>query len=255
MKCVFLASLGLCASAWAAPPLYTVIDLGPQQGGEGLVWQGLVGTPTPAGFPSTGTIYSSTQTPTGRVMVGAAAVQTGLHAAKWELPAGTGSWQMTDLGVLPNASEASAPPSSYAYGLNRKGDVVGVSNTDSTQSNSLQTSVHAVLWSNGSAVDLGAIAGPQYSSAAEGVNDSGEIVGNTQTIVTNGQTAQRAFLYTGGKMYNLTFYEAGGARFLLSDATAIDCQGNISAVGTAASGGNTHSYLLLRQGPLRNCTQ
>lgn len=247
-----LASL-LCASAWAAPA-YTVIDLGPQQGGQGLIWQPLTGTPTPAGFPTPGTLYSATQTPTGRVMVGAAAITSSLHAVKWELPTGTGSWQTTDLGVLPNAEQAAAPATSQAYGLNRKGDVVGVSNTDTSQANSFQTSVHAVLWRNGSAMDLGSIAGPQYNSAAEGVNDSLEIVGNTQTITTNGQTAQRAFLYTGGKMLNLSFYEIGGPKFLLTDATAIDCQGNISAVGTAAAGGSVHSYLLLRQGVQRSCS-
>ena len=59
-----------------------------------------------------------------------------------------------------------------------------------------------------------------------------------------------------GTMYNLTFYLVGGPTVLLSEATAIDCQGNISAIGTPASGGSTHTYLLVRQGaPRANCPQ
>ena len=57
-------------------------------------------------------------------------------------------------------------------------------------------------------------------------------------------------------MYNLTFYLVGGPTVLLSDATAIDCQGNISAIGTPAAGGSTHTYLLVRQGtPRTNCPE
>ena len=64
----------------------------------------------------------------------------------------------------------------------------------------------------------------------------------------------RAFLYTGGTMYNLTFYLVGGPTVLLSTAYWTDCQGNIAAIGTPAAGGTTHSYLLVRQGAARaNC--
>ncbi len=80
-------------------------------------------------------------------------------------------------------------------------------------------------------------------------------MGSTQTISsTNQSVLQRAFLYTNGIMYNLTFYLVGGPTALLTDALWIDCQGNIAAIGTPASGGNTHSYLLIRQGAARtNC--
>jgi len=104
--------------------------------------------------------------------------------------------------------------------------------------------------------DLGAIAGNSYSSSAEGVNDSREVVGWTTTISSvNGSVLQRAFIWTGGTMYNLTFYLVGGPTVLLSEATAIDCQGNISAIGAPASGVNgAHTYLLVRQGaPRTNC--
>lgn len=100
--------------------------------------------------------------------------------------------------------------------------------------------------------DLEAIAGNDYPSSAEGVNDHQEIVGWTTTLSSaTGQTLRRAFVWAGGTMYNLTFYLVGGPTVLLSEATAIDCQGNISAVGTPASGGGTHTYLLVRQGTAR----
>ena len=104
--------------------------------------------------------------------------------------------------------------------------------------------------------DLGAIAGNDYSSSAEGVNDSEEIVGWTNTISNiDGGVLRRAFVWISGTMYNVTFDLVGGPTVLLSDATAIDCQGNISAIGTpAVSGGGTHTYLLVRQGAARtNC--
>jgi hypothetical protein len=112
------------------------------------------------------------------------------------------------------------------------------------------------MWHDGVIKDLGAIAGNEYNSSAEGFNDSNEIVGTTNTISNATQEVlNRAFIDIDGTMYNLTFYEVGGPKFLLSDATAIDCQGNISAVGTPAGGGSTHSYLLLRQGSTRSCSQ
>ena len=83
-------------------------------------------------------------------------------------------------------------------------------------------------------------------------HNSREVVGWTQTISsTTGQVLQRAFIYTGDTMYNLTFYLAGGPTVLLSDAYGIDCQGNIAATGVAASGGTQHNYLLVRQGTAR----
>jgi probable HAF family extracellular repeat protein len=139
------------------------------------------------------------------------------------------------------------------------GDVVGQSYTQypSNAPHDNDYAAHAFLWNNGVMTDLGAIPGNNYSSAAEGVNDSHEIVGWTNTISSvNGQILKRAFLDVGGTMYNLTFYLVGGPIVLLSEATAIDCQGNISAIGTPASGGSTHTYLLVRQGaPRTNCPQ
>jgi probable HAF family extracellular repeat protein len=143
-----------------------------------------------------------------------------------------------------------------ATAFNNVGDVVGSSDTGTlAYSGSFRVASHAFLYTNGVMTDLGTIAGPSYNSGARSVNDSHEIVGTTQTVSnTDGAVLSRAFLYTNGTMYNLTFYLVGGPTAHLTDALWIDCQGNIAAVGTPASGGNTHSYLLVRQGAARtNC--
>lgn len=178
------------------------------------------------------------------------------HAAKWTWS--TSSPALTDLGVLPNArgSAGTGGPTSAAIAFNNVGDIVGYSDTQySAYNTGFKEAFHAFLYSNGVMTDLGAIAGQNYYSSAYSVNDSHEIVGFTQTVSSaNGSVLSRAFLYTNGTMYNLTFYLVGGPTALLTNALWIDCQGNIAAVGTPASGGNTHSYLLVRQGTARtNC--
>jgi probable HAF family extracellular repeat protein len=166
---------------------------------------------------------------------------------------------VTDLGLLPNAMANGTFPVSNAFSLNRVGSVVGQSDTQYQSNAPFQSgfTAHGFLWNNGTMTDLGTIAGNNYSSSAEGVNDSDEVVGWTNTISSvNGQILTRAFVDVSGTMYNLTFYLVGGPTVLLSEATAIDCQGNISAIGTPASGGSTHTYLLVRQGtPRTNCPQ
>lgn len=253
-----LVALFLPAIARAGtPPQYAVVDLGVNEGGVGLPWLGQVATPAPPSYPTlggNGYIFSSNTL----AAVGYSGFSgLGEHAVRWIATSGTTT--ITDLGVLPNAGAAGRPPASRAYGLNLVGEIVGVSDSGALSNvpNSMQTVAHAFLWNDGVMTDLGTIAGNSYASAAEGVNDSHEIVGVTNTISSvTGETLNRAFVYVGGTMYNLTFYLVGGPTVRLSDATAIDCQGNISAIGTPAAGGSTHTYLLVRQGSARtNCPE
>lgn len=255
-----LAALPLCAVG--APSQYAVVDLGLQDSGEGLLWApaGLFQacTQLDPSYPTLGgagciLAYNSV------ALVGTSVVPgDGKRAVMWTFSNGNTA-TITDLGLLPNAQENGGPPNSYAFGLNRVGDVVGQSDTGypSATPPAGAFAVHGFHWNSGVMTDLGAIAGNDYSSSAEGVNDSQEIVGWTNTISSaNGSALQRAFVWEGGTMYNLTFYLVGGPTVLLSDATAIDCQGNIAAVGTPAADSNsgTHTYLLVRQGAARtNC--
>jgi probable HAF family extracellular repeat protein len=76
---------------------------------------------------------------------------------------------------------------STAHGINRQGQIVGGSST-----NSAGTVIHAVLWNtNGAKVDLGVLSGT-YSSA-NAINNSGVIVGDSSV---EGTTNTQAFIYT-----------------------------------------------------------
>ena len=255
-----LLALPLFATAFGqtAAPQFALIDLGPTTiAGSGLPWQARQSTPAPSSWPSTGGNACSANyiyVEYGSVAVGSTC-QAGMaeHAAKWTNSAGTIT--LTDLGVLPGAiSGTVGGPDSEAWGFNNVGDIVGGSYSSSGSSHAPYVAQHAFLYNSGGMTDLGVIAGPEYNSLAEAVNDSHEIVGTTNTLSSaDGSVLSRAFLYTNGTMYNLTFYLVGGPTVLLSDAYWIDCQGHIAAVGTPASGGNTHSYLLVRQGAARAC--
>lgn len=259
-----LLAPAFCSIAFAqtTTPQFTLVDLGPTTvAGSGLPWQPFQPTPAPANWPSTGgsACYGiSTNeifTEYGSEAVGSTCTTTpASHAAMWTWA--TSSVALTDLGVLPGAlGGPNGGPSSEAYAFNNVGDIVGGSDSKYPAYNTgFQIAHHAFLYNNGVMTDLGAIAGPNYYSGASSVNDSHEIVGGTNTISSvDGSVLSRAFLYTNGTMYNLTFYLVGGPTALLTDALWIDCQGNIAAVGTPASGGNTHAYLLVRQGTARNC--
>jgi probable HAF family extracellular repeat protein len=87
----------------------------------------------------------------------------------------------TGLGYLSSASYSSA------HAINRPGQIVGESTTNSTGS-----VIHAVLWdTNGTKVDLGVLNG-NYSSA-NAINNSGIIVGESSV---EGSTNSQAFIYT-----------------------------------------------------------
>lgn len=89
------------------------------------------------------------------------------HAVLWE------NGTITDLGILATWFDESLVPHgrldfSHAYGINNRGQIVGVSTTS--------TGVHAVLWENGTITDLGTLPGDDYSEA-RGINERGQIMG------------------------------------------------------------------------------
>jgi probable HAF family extracellular repeat protein len=86
----------------------------------------------------------------------------------------------TGLGFLSSSSYSSA------HAINRLGQIVGESSTNSSAS-----VIHAVLWDNGTKVDLGVLSG-NYSSA-NAINNSGIIVGESSV---EGTTNTQAFIYT-----------------------------------------------------------
>jgi probable HAF family extracellular repeat protein len=87
---------------------------------------------------------------------------------------------VTRLGFLSSSSYSSA------HAINQLGQIVGESSTNSTGS-----VIHAVLWDNGTNVDLGVLSG-NYSSA-NAINNSGIIVGESSV---EGSANVQAFIYT-----------------------------------------------------------
>jgi probable HAF family extracellular repeat protein len=176
----------------------------------------------------------------------------GQHAATWTSSGGQS--KLTDLGTLPGSHPDTGGDFSVATDYNTAGDIVGTSQSAYFTNNIGNPYVadHGFIYNNGQWTDLIPIAGPNYFSSASGVNASREVVGSTNTISSvTGETLNRAFIYIDGKMYNLTFYLVGGPTVLLTNATGIDCQGNIGATGTPAGSVYVHDYLLVRQGPAR----
>lgn len=103
-------------------------------------------------------------------------------------------YEYTDLGTLGGGN-------SVARAVNEKGQIVGYSNTDK------DAAVHATLWANNTAVDLGALGEGQWSKAYA-INDRGQVAG---TSGTDGN-GPHAVLWTDGGIIDLSgSEEVGGA--------------------------------------------
>jgi probable HAF family extracellular repeat protein len=168
--------------------------------------------------------------------------------------------KMLDLGALaPNAPDND----SEAYGINNLDEVVGLSSTTIPARNSLNqpcpdcgVASHAFLWRAGKMTDLGNLASiPGWDSKADAIDNMGEIVGWSDSIV-NGASTHRAFLYVGGKMLNLQFYVFNrDPNVRLTEAVAINCKGWIAATGfNIKSPDVSRAYLLIPRGKPQPCT-
>jgi probable HAF family extracellular repeat protein len=98
-------------------------------------------------------------------------------------------------------------------GLNKYGQVVGASGLDS----SINATTHAFLYSDGQMTDLGTLQG-YASSAAEGINDDGNIVGDVESSA--GVT--HAMLYEGGAMSDLdSLAGTGSVAFAINNSQVV----------------------------------
>ena len=125
----------------------------------------------------------------------------------------TATQAQTDLGI----------PNSYASDVNDDGVVVGAMTTNGVQ--------HAFRWANGVTTDLGTLSGFD-SSAASGVNASGQVVGSC-----NG-TVMRPFLWDDGTMTNLG--TLGGS---ISVANAINDDGTVVGWSWIATEATPHAFV------------
>jgi probable HAF family extracellular repeat protein len=116
------------------------------------------------------------------------------------------AWRLVDLGSLGGSH-------SCANAINNKGDIVGVSTLKDSQVS------HAVLWSKGSLVELGALDG--FASAdAIGISDGGLIVGEAW-IPKGPMDKKRAISWSAKKAATLGIARAqtpGGAAYDVNDA-------------------------------------
>jgi probable HAF family extracellular repeat protein len=102
-------------------------------------------------------------------------------------------------GVIHGLPTVGGDPDGVAYNINDNGEVVGASGTCTTfNPNFLNNllAVHALLWENGKATDLGDLGGQTGQAggnAAYGVNNRGEVVGSSDLA---GDTTFHAFLWT-----------------------------------------------------------
>ena len=169
---------------------------------------------------------------------------------------------LLDLGALALTSNGS--DFSEGNGINNLDAVVGDSQTAIPAVNSrgqacadCGVASHAFLWQAGTIQDLGTLGGVAgLDSRADAINDSGEIVGWSDTLV-KGKSTQLAFLYSGGQMLNLRSLVTGlDPNVRLTEAVGINCQGWIVANGfNIKTPTVSQIYLLIRNGaPRQQCT-
>lgn len=142
----------------------------------------------------------------------------------------TVSGGLQDLGTL-------GGDSSVGYAINASGLVTGSSQTAG------DAATHAFLYSNGAMHDLGSLGGT--SSVGLAINNSGEVVGTS----TTSSGAQRAFLVSGGKMYNLNnlipISDPNQQYVTLTSATGISTSGLIVANGSDSRNPTVNEVFLL----------
>jgi probable HAF family extracellular repeat protein len=148
--------------------------------------------------------------PTGVAQRGQTALAANSQPSPQAVPPIKPRYTITDLGTLGGGS-------SQAFGINKKGQVVG------------QSSYHAFSWEDGTMTDLGTLVGGQQSSA-EDINVASQVVGWSQT--SGGDGERHAFLWQNGAMQDL-----GTLGGLESGATAINNSGQV--VGFAEIVDNT----------------
>jgi probable HAF family extracellular repeat protein len=121
---------------------------------------------------------------------------------------------------------------SYLAALNDKEQAVGEGDVKNLVS-------HALLWSGGKLIDLGALPGDKDSSATA-INNRGEVVGYSGH--SGDVKKEHAFLWRNGHMYNLNEFIPRSSGWVLQMATSINERGQIVGHGTRR--GRNGAFLL-----------
>lgn len=121
--------------------------------------------------------------------------------------------EMLDLGTLGGQF-------SIAEAINERGQVVGQASTPDLHFN------RAFLYYRGVMKNLGTLPGGDFSWAFD-INDHGHVVGFSNTAAA----AERGFIYSHGKMRDLTAQLVPGSGWVVITAAAINNKGQIAATG------------------------
>ena len=126
-----------------------------------------------------------------------------------------------------------------AYGINAAGHVTGYDTLAGDVDTHATVYVPAANGSGGTVADLGGLNATYVETTGHEVNAADQVVGFASTA--NG-AAERAFLYSGGQMYDLTALTAG-SEWTLQYAYAINDAGQIVGQGIDPAG-YEHAFLL-----------
>jgi probable HAF family extracellular repeat protein len=153
------------------------------------------------------------------------------HAFRWQ------NDHLTDLGAIASTNTSSAT------WISDSGLIVGFSSDNNLFDRLLGIpQMHATLWKNGQIIDLGTLEGG-YESAAQGVNDRGQVVGVSANLVPDPfgplGTQNRIFLWQSGTMQDLGTLGGPDAGFLgLLGVTVINDRGQVASCSYTNSTAN-----------------
>jgi probable HAF family extracellular repeat protein len=127
---------------------------------------------------------------------------------------------------------------SYGVDINDKGHIVGELHLKGGGS-------RAFVYRNGMMKLIGPPAGAEFETGrAYAINESGVVIGVRTTGYEVGNPRGHAFVYTGGRMYDLNNVTLWRGGFRLNYPSAINDRGEIVGSGSYRGGGNEFAYLL-----------
>ena len=223
-------------------------------GRDAALWTGKATVDLGALGPLAGWESSATGINDSGQVVGWWGFNPGRHA--WLYSNGT----ITDL-PEPSFATATGATGCAAIAINNNGQIVGTCDDASSD-------LHAVLWQNGTATDLGTLGGLQASAAA--INNLGQVAGWAATstgathgfLYSNGTMADLGIslfpaaingngvivggdqVYSGGTLQNLNNLIPPGSPYQIQSATAISDNGQIVVDAYDTATYQTHALLL-----------
>jgi probable HAF family extracellular repeat protein len=128
---------------------------------------------------------------------------------------------------------------SVAAAINDQNQIVGTTGQNTRRAYLYDYGTYGLT---GQPVDLGSLAGSLYSEAMD-INEWSQVVGSSSCEACSfAPDSNRAFLWENGAMTDLNDLVAGSPGWVLTDAVAINDQGDI--VGTGLLDGQSHGFLL-----------